>query len=113
MSINTPPPPTMPGDFATGERTDSATQEEIREESLHGDFAAGERTEPLPIDGETPGTFGDTGGQERPSLDPPRRRRLFHAGVTRARSKRPCPGLWSRNVRVVSQLRIGDVRVQS
>ena len=84
MSINTPPAPTVPGDFATsertepltpgevleeslhgdfaaGERTDSATQEEIRKESLHGDFAAGERTEPLPIDGETPGTFGDTG----------------------------------------------------
>ena len=85
MSINIPPVPALPGDFATGERTEpltpdevleesprgdfaagerteSATQEEIREESLHGDFAAGERTEPLPVEGETPGTFGDTTG---------------------------------------------------
>ncbi len=85
MSINIPPTPALPGDFATGERTgaqtteeirddglqgdyaagertETATQEEVRDESLHGDFAAGERTEPLPIDGETPGTFGDTGG---------------------------------------------------
>ena len=84
MSINTPPVGTPPGDFASGERTEGQTPgevqasslhgdfasgeqtvvetpEEVLEAGLHGDFAAGERTEPLPIEGETPGTFGDSG----------------------------------------------------
>jgi hypothetical protein len=85
VSVNTPPVPAPPGDFASGERTaplaqedvreegfqgdfaagertETPTPEEVRSESLHGDYSAGERTEPLAVEGETPGTFGDTGG---------------------------------------------------
>jgi hypothetical protein len=79
----TPPTPVLPGDFASGERTEAPapeeareaslqgdfaanertetpTPEEAREEGLHGDFAGGERKEPLTSEDDTPGTFADT-----------------------------------------------------
>jgi hypothetical protein len=83
MNITTPPTPVLPGDYAAGERTETPTPEEAREErlegdfaagertetptpdevleeGLHGDFAGGERTEPLTSEDDTPGTFADT-----------------------------------------------------
>jgi hypothetical protein len=51
---------TPPGDFASGERTEAETPEEILEAGLHGDFGSGERTEPLTAADEVPGTFADT-----------------------------------------------------
>lgn len=62
MDSNTSPTPVLPGDFAAGERTETPTPEEAREEGLHGDFAAGERTKPLTSEDDTPGTFADTDG---------------------------------------------------
>ena len=50
----------LQGDFAANERTDTPTQEEVLEEGLHGDFAAGERTEPLTPEDDAAGTFADT-----------------------------------------------------
>lgn len=83
MDITTQPTPVLPGDFASGERTETLTPEEareadlqgdfaanertetptpeeVREEGLHGDFAGGERQEPLTSEDDTPGTFADT-----------------------------------------------------
>lgn len=60
MSINTPPVATPLGDFASGERTEAPTPEEVLEQGLHGDFSAGERTQPLTSAEETPGSFGGT-----------------------------------------------------
>ncbi len=85
MSINTPPMATPPGDFASGERTEARTPEEVLEAGLqgdfaagerteaetseekleaglHGDFASGERTEPLTAADDVKGTFADTEG---------------------------------------------------
>ena len=50
----------LQGDFAVGERTATPTPEEVLEEGLHGDFAAGGRTEPLTIEDDVAGTFADS-----------------------------------------------------
>jgi hypothetical protein len=50
----------LEGDFASGERTEAETPEEILEAGLHGDFASGERTEPLTAADDVKGTFADT-----------------------------------------------------
>ncbi len=72
MSDHTEPAPVLPGDFASGERTDAPTPEEVREEPLQGDFAAGERTElPTPEEALEEGLRGDfAAGERKDSLTP-------------------------------------------
>ena len=50
----------LQGDFASGERTEPLSPQELSEDALHGDFAAGERTADLTAADETPGSFADT-----------------------------------------------------